>query len=46
MTQVRRGPDRTRTSAGPLLVVAWLVVGIPLLYGIYEIVLATVGLFG
>jgi NADH:ubiquinone oxidoreductase subunit 2 (subunit N) len=44
--EVRSSPDRTRVVAGPLLVVAWAVVGIPLLYGFYKIVLATVDLFG
>ncbi|HZJ04002.1 MAG TPA: OFA family MFS transporter [Nocardioidaceae bacterium] len=38
--------ERSESASVVLLVVAWTVVGIPLVYGIYEIVLVTVDLFG
>ena len=37
--------DDTRARTSPLLVVAWLVVGIPLAYGIYETAVTAVTLF-
>jgi MFS family permease len=45
--QTDRAQSSGTVSSNPVvLTIAWLVVGVPLLYGIYQIVLVTVDLFG
>ena len=45
-TATRTGTGTATTTRPVLLVVSWLVVGIPLLYGIYETVVKASSLFG
>ena len=40
-----QGEDTTAEGVTPLAVVAWLVVGIPLVYGVYETVVKASALF-
>jgi hypothetical protein len=39
-------PTAEPTSASPRLVIAWLVVGIPLVYGLYMTIKSVLPLFG
>lgn len=38
--------DQARSTQTPRITIAWLLVGIPLAYGIFNIVKATLPLFG